>query len=173
MSFFEKARQAADRAAEQARVAADKAAEQARVAAKQAGVQEKLAAAAKGAGEQARIAGQKVRRGLTHERMAELIVKATALQERTNAELRAKNSPYRIMEINITASFPPNIGFTIARLADPELVGAVVESVEMLEQMGEDEVLDVEPPPGVDEGGGETALGDEPAGAEPTASTAG
>lgn len=134
MSFFEKARQAADRAAEQAKVAAAQAGAQAKVAAKEAGVH-------------AKAAGEKVRRGLTHERLAELIVKATALQERTNAELRAKNSPYRIQEITVTASIPPNIGFTIARLADPELVGRVVESVEMLEEMGEDAVLDIEPRP--------------------------
>jgi hypothetical protein len=133
MSFFEKARQAADKAAEQARVAAEKAGEQARIAATQAGVQ-------------AKVATERVRRSMTHERLAELIVKATALQERTNEELRLKNSPYRIQEITVTASIPPNIGFTIGRLADPELVGKVVESVEILEGMGETTTLDIEHP---------------------------
>ena len=122
MSFFEKAKQAADRAAEQARIAATQ------------------------AGAQARVATERVKRSMTHERLAELIVKATALQERTNAELRAKGSPYRIQEITVTASIPPNIGFTIARLADPELIGKVVESVEILQEMGEVPVLDLEHP---------------------------
>lgn len=119
MSFMEKARQAADRAAEQARVAATQ------------------------AGVQARAAGQKVRRGLTHERLAELIVRATALQERTNDELRAKASPYRVTEISVTASIPPNIGFVIARLPDAELPGAVVDSSTILERRGEEEDLDL------------------------------
>src|SRR6266516_6965015 len=112
VSFFEKAKQAADRAAEQARIAAQQ------------------------AGAQAKATTERVKRSMTHERLAELIVKATALQERTNAELRAKNSPYRIQEITVTASIPPNIGFTIARLADPELIGKVVESVEILQEQG-------------------------------------
>jgi hypothetical protein len=122
MSFFEKAKQATERAAEQARIAAQQ------------------------AGAQAKVATERVKRSMTHERLAELIVKATALQERTNDELRAKNSPYRIQEITVTASIPPNIGFTIARLADPELIGKVVESVEILEELGEVPVLDLEHP---------------------------
>jgi len=122
MSFFEKAKQATERAAEQARVAASQ------------------------AGAQAKVATERVKRSMTHERLAELIVKATALQERTNDELRLKNSPYRIQEITVTASIPPNIGFTIARLADPELIGKVVESVEILEELGEVPVLDLEHP---------------------------
>jgi hypothetical protein len=123
MSFFEKARQATERAAEQARIAASQ------------------------AGAQAKVATERVKRSMTHERLAELIVKATALQERTNEELRLKNSPYRIQEITVTASIPPNIGFTIARLADPELIGKVVESVEILEELGEAPVLEMETPP--------------------------
>ena len=122
MSFFEKARQAADKAAEQARVAAAQ------------------------AGAQAKVAGEKVRRSLTHERLAELIVKATALQERTNDELRSKQSPYRVTEINVTASFPPNIGFVIARVTEPEpeVTGPVIESTKLLAQEGEEPTLEVE-----------------------------
>jgi hypothetical protein len=127
MSFLEKARQAADKAAEQARIAADK------------------------AGAQAKVAGEKVRRSVTHERLAELIVKATALQERTNDELRSKQSPYRITEISVTASFPPNIGFVIARVAEPEpeVTGPVVDSTELLAQEGEAPVLEVDEVPAV------------------------
>ena len=120
MSFFEKAKQAADRAAEQAKVAAAQ------------------------AGVQAKAATERVKRGLTPERLAELIIKATALQERTNVTLKEKGSPYRVQEITVTASIPPNIGFTIARTSDPEVVGRVVESAEMLERLGEDAILDLE-----------------------------
>ena len=120
MSFFEKAKQAADRAAEQARIAGAK------------------------AGVQAKAATEKVKRGFTPERLADLIIKATALQERTNVTLRERGSPYRVQEISVTASIPPNIGFTIARMSDPEAVGRIVESAEILERLGEDAVLDLE-----------------------------
>jgi hypothetical protein len=119
MSFIDRARQAADRAAEQARVAAEK------------------------AGIEARSAAQRVRRGLTAERLAELIVRATALQERTNAELQAKHSPYRVTEISVQASLPPTIGFVIARLPEGDLPRAVVQSSEILEQRGEAAELDL------------------------------
>ena len=145
MSFFEKAKQAADRAAEQARIAADRAAEQAKIAAAQAGAQ-------------AKVATERVKRGLTPERLADLIIKATALQERTNATLREKGSPYRIQEISVTASIPPNIGFTIARTSDQEVVGRVVESAEILENLGEDAVLDLESEGAADAATAEAAL---------------
>ena len=50
--------------------------------------------------------------------LAELIVKATALQEMTNASLRQKGSPYRIAEISISASIPPAVSFAISRVGD-------------------------------------------------------
>ncbi len=67
--------------------------------------------------------------------LADLIVKATALQEMTNKSLRTKGSPYRVSEITIQASIPPAVSFTIARLGDePEQVGAqVVSSSELVE----------------------------------------
>ena len=56
--------------------------------------------------------------------LAELIIKATALQEMTNKSLRMKGSPYRISEISISASIPPAVSFAIQRLDDePEEVG--------------------------------------------------
>lgn len=50
--------------------------------------------------------------------LADLIIKATALQEMANAALRDKNSPYRIAQISISATIPPGVTFTIQRLAD-------------------------------------------------------
>ncbi len=71
--------------------------------------------------------------------LAELIIKATALQEMTNKSLRLKGSPYRIAEISISASIPPAVSFSIQRLEDePEHLGAdVVSSSELVEQIVE------------------------------------
>jgi hypothetical protein len=69
--------------------------------------------------------------------LAELIIRATALQEMTNAALRQKGSPYRIAEISISASIPPAVSFAIGRLGDePEeaVVGEVVSSADLVEQ---------------------------------------
>lgn len=49
---------------------------------------------------------------------ADMIIKATALQERVNANLRAKDSVYRIGELSVTAAIPPSITFAIVRVAD-------------------------------------------------------
>jgi hypothetical protein len=50
--------------------------------------------------------------------LADVVIKATALQETANRALRQKGSMYRIGEITITAGLPPQVGFTIARLGD-------------------------------------------------------
>jgi hypothetical protein len=70
--------------------------------------------------------------------LAELIIKATALQEMTNKSLRKKGSPYRIAEISISASIPPSVSFAISRLDDPEESGdVVVSSSELVEKAAE------------------------------------
>jgi hypothetical protein len=51
--------------------------------------------------------------------LADVIIKATALQERANAALKAKGSPYRISEVAIGAAIPPSVTFAIARTDDP------------------------------------------------------
>ena len=56
--------------------------------------------------------------------LAEIVIKATALQERANARLRAKGSIYRIGEIQVTASLPPGISFSIERIGDSGHEGA-------------------------------------------------
>jgi hypothetical protein len=72
--------------------------------------------------------------------LAELIVRATALQEMTNTSLRQKGSPYRIAEISISASIPPAVSFAISRLGDePEVVvGQVVPSAVLVERSADD-----------------------------------
>ena len=51
--------------------------------------------------------------------LANVIIKATAAQEKANQALQAKKSIYRVAEITITATIPPQIGFSIARTGDP------------------------------------------------------
>lgn len=66
--------------------------------------------------------------------LAELIIKATALQERTNPSLRDKKSPYRISEIVISASIPPGVSFVIGRVGEGEvLAGTSVSSAELID----------------------------------------
>lgn len=71
--------------------------------------------------------------------LAELIIKATALQEMTNQALRAKGSPYRISEISISASIPPGVTFAIGRIDDAaeEITGEVRSSAELVERAGD------------------------------------
>ena len=126
MSFIKRAQEAAAAAAEQAQHAAGLASKQASDPA----TQEKL-------GQQARAAMGAARRGVSTvvERidpgvLADLIIKSTALQEMTNTSLREKQSPYRISEVNITASIPPGITFAISRMDDKDEVvtGTTVSS---------------------------------------------
>ncbi len=72
--------------------------------------------------------------------LAEVIVKATALQEMTNASLRRKGSPYRITEISISASIPPGVTFTIGRIdaLEETLTGQEVSSEALVEGLPED-----------------------------------
>lgn len=76
----------------------------------------------------ARAALKKAKRGFTTvlERidpriLADVVVKATSLQEKANLSLRERGSAYRIGEITIGASFPPSIQFSIERMDDPDL----------------------------------------------------
>ena len=164
MSFIKRAQEAAksaaeqaQHAAEQARTKAGEAGEAAQHAAGQARVKAGEAAASAGRqahdpatqerlGKQARDAMGMARRGITTvvERidpntLAELIIKATALQEMTNKALRKKGSPYRVSEIAIEASIPPGVSFSIGRIDDPEemLTGDTVESAALVEAMTE------------------------------------
>ena len=52
--------------------------------------------------------------------LADLIIHATSAQEKANKALRDKGSQYRISEMYLTASIPPQVGFYIARLGDAE-----------------------------------------------------
>ncbi len=119
MSFLDKARQAA----EQARAAASQGIHD--VSTPEAKAQMREAAASTGSGlrDVAGAAGrglvtavEKIDPGI----LADIIIKATALQEKANRSLRSKASAYRIGELTITATIPPQIGFSIVRIGDPE-----------------------------------------------------
>ena len=141
MSFIKKAQEAASAAASQAQQAAETAKLKAQEAATSANrsasdpaTTDKINKTLSGASQGAREAVGMARRGVNTviERidpatLAELIVKATALQEMTNKSLRSKGSPYRISEISIAATIPPGVTFAIGRLDDePEGVSDIV-----------------------------------------------
>jgi hypothetical protein len=121
MSFLQKARQAAEQAAEQARQAAERATHAASEGAQKASATLSDPATA----EKARQAIGRAKRGISTaiDRidpgvLADIIIKATALQERANAALRAKGSVYRISQVEIGAAIPPSITFAISRIED-------------------------------------------------------
>jgi hypothetical protein len=133
---MKRAREAAESAAEQARAKANEAAGIATRTASDPATQEKL-------GQQARAAMGAARRGVSTviERidpgvLADLIIKATALQEMTNQSLRDKRSPYRINEIAIAASIPPGVTFAIGRIdvQQEALTGAEVSSEQLIDE---------------------------------------
>src|SRR4029453_1867222 len=62
--------------------------------------------------------------------LADVVVKATSLQERANASLQERGSVYRIGEITIGAAIPPSIQFSIERVDDPE--ARLLDSTELL-----------------------------------------
>jgi hypothetical protein len=145
VSFLDKARQAA----EQARVAANQGLAQATSPEAQAQYRE--------TGSQFREAAGKAKAGLITavEKidpgiLADIIIKATALQEMANRSLRQKGSTYRIGEITITATIPPQIGFTIERLGDEEdiepLTDQMKDSQELVDQVAtaDEEVVSLE-----------------------------
>lgn len=136
MSFLQRAREAAEAAAEGAQHAAESARARAAEVGQKASdpaIHERLSQQAREAVGQARKGMATVIEKIDPGTLAELIIKATALQEKTNASLRDKRSPYRIAEISITASIPPGVSFVISRIDEGEvLAGHGVTSAELL-----------------------------------------
>jgi hypothetical protein len=142
---MDQAQQAASQAASQAKVAGSQVQQKMGDPATQAQARVQMAKA----GVEARRVAGKARRGVTTiiERidpglLADVVIKATALQERANAALRAKKSPYRIAEVVISAAIPPQVSFSIARKDDYEEAIAseqVIESARIVDvASGED-----------------------------------
>jgi len=117
MSFLDRAKQAAEQARQSASegIAAMTTPE----------AKAEMQAAASQVGSQVRGAAGQAKRGIITAiekidpgLLADIIIKATALQERANRSLRDKSSAYRVAEITITATMPPQIGFSISRIGD-------------------------------------------------------
>ena len=139
MSFMKRAREAAEAAAGSAQHAAEaarnKATEVGRTASDPA-MHQRLGRQAKGAAGKARRGMATVVERIDPSTLAELIIKATALQEKTNASLRHKRSPYRINQISITASIPPGVSFVITRIDEGEVLsGQAMTSEELIETL--------------------------------------
>ena len=143
MTFMEKARQAAGAAAvAAAKVSVDVGSQAAKAGADLSGrAAHATATYARDPATKARAAAalKKAKRGFTTvlERidpriLADVVVKATSLQEKANASLKERHSAYRIGEITIGASFPPSIQFSIERIDDPDL--ALLDSSTLLEK---------------------------------------
>lgn len=139
MSFMKRAREAAEAATGSAQHAAEVARTRATEAGRTASdpqMHERLGRQAKEAVGQARRGVATVVERIDPSILADLVIKATALQERTNASLRDKRSPYRISEIAISASIPPSISFSITRIDDGEVLsGHGVTSAELIETL--------------------------------------
>ena len=123
MSFLERAKAVAGQAA---KVSVDVAGQAAKVGAEVGG---KAAATIRDPATQARArsALKKAKRGFTTllERidpriLADVVIKATSLQERANASLRERKSVYRIGQIQIGAAIPPSVQFSIERVDEPD-----------------------------------------------------
>jgi hypothetical protein len=147
MGIFEKARQAAEQAADEARRRAEGAAAQLSDPANQ----EKAKVTLDMAGKQARVGLGHAKRGVSTaidkidpNVLADVIIKATSLQEKANAALRDKGSPYRVAEIGIAASIPPQVTFSIGRIDDPEPAPAAADLVESTELLEDSPLEDLE-----------------------------
>jgi hypothetical protein len=136
VSFIQRAREAAETAAAKAQEAAAAATRTAQDPSTAARINRGLSSAGQGAKEAAGFARKSMNtivERIDPATLAELIVKATALQEMTNKSLRSKGSPYRISEISIAATIPPGVTFAIARIDDePEALTDVVLTSEAL-----------------------------------------
>jgi hypothetical protein len=136
---MDQAQQAAQQAAAQAKVAGNQVQGKLNDPATQAQAKVQMAKA----GVEARRVAGKARRGVTTiiEKidpglLADVVIKATALQEKANAALRAKKSPYRIAEVVISAAIPPQVSFSIARVGgdiEDEIPDDVRDSSELVD----------------------------------------
>ena len=147
MGIFEKAKQAAEQAADEARRRAEGAAAQLT----DPSTQEKAKQALDMAGKQTKVGLGHARRGISTaidridpNVLADMIIKATSLQEKANAALRERGSPYRVAEIGIAASIPPQVTFSIGRIDDPEQAPPAEDLIDSTELLVEEQLDDVE-----------------------------
>jgi hypothetical protein len=116
MSFLQRAKDAASQAADQARQASEGITD--KVTDRE--TQDKVKGQVSGGFGVARRGMKTAIERIDPGTLAEVVIKATALQEMANRALREKGSPYRIAEITISATIPPGVSFTIGRQRDPD-----------------------------------------------------
>lgn len=117
MSFLERAKQAA----EQARQAAIETGDRAQATLRDPATREKARSTVHLARRTMATAVERIDPAI----LADVVMKATFLQERANATLRKRGSNYRIGTVSIGASIPPSISFAIVRVGDPKAVGGL------------------------------------------------
>lgn len=128
MSFLDRAKNAAGQMADQARQTVEQVTDRASDPA----AQERMRLRVSGG---MRLAGRRMRtvvERIDPATLADLIVKATAVQELTNRALRERGSPYRIAEVTVAATIPPGVNFTISRVAESEAAADIRSSTELL-----------------------------------------
>jgi hypothetical protein len=144
MGFLQRAREAASQVTEQAHQAAERAGD----GSGQGSLHEAMTRAkdhARGAADVARRGVRTVIEKIDPATLADVVIKATALQELTNRALADKRSPYRISGISISASVPPGITFSIGRVDDGRhAAGEQRSSQEILASGDSAEILSLE-----------------------------
>jgi len=133
MSFLQKARDAANQMADQARIAAERAGDKETQDRLKQQVSSGMGIAKRGM----KTVIEKIDPGT----LADVIIKATALQELANKALREKGSPYRISEISITATIPPGVNFAIGRADDPHELAETKASTDLVAERPTDEAI--------------------------------
>ena len=130
MSFLDRAKQAASQAATAAAKVSVEVGREAAKVGQEVGHQAAVTIRDPATKARAEAALKKAKRGFTTalERidpriLADVVIKATWLQERANASLKERGSVYRISEIGIGAAIPPSVTFTIARVDDADADG--------------------------------------------------
>ncbi len=130
MSFFERARQTATHGLTQ--LTGAEAGGESRATA------ESVSASVRELAGQARRGVVTVIEKIDPDTLADLVIKATAIQEKANAALARKQAAYRIGDLSITATIPPQIGFSITRIGDIEEAideAALLESRQLEERI--------------------------------------
>ncbi len=167
MSFLQKAKDAAQSMADQAKTAAEQVAEKAQ----DKDTQDRLKGQMTSGMHLARRGMKTVIDRIDPGTLAEVIIKATAIQELANRALKEKGSPYRISEISITATIPPGVNFAIGRVDDPHLAAhGVFSSTELAAASEGDPVLSLTGATDVAELAAEVEAGDIAEEPEPPAS---
>lgn len=137
MSFLDRAKNAAGQMADQARQTVEQVTDRAG----DPDAQERMRLRVSGG---MRLAGRRMRtvvERIDPATLADLIIKATAVQELTNRALRERGSPYRIAEITVAATIPPGVNFTIGRVAEGETPADSRSSTELLADAPAEEAI--------------------------------